>query len=424
MTLQERDKNAVWHPFTQLKIAPLPIAIVKGEGAYFYDEQGRRYIDAIASWWVNVHGHCHPYLTKKISEQLHILEHTLFSGFTHEPAVLLAERLLDRLPDNQSKIFYSDNGSTAVEVALKMAFQFWSNQSADKTKVIAFENGYHGDTFGGMSAGARNAFNLPFAKLLFDVIHIPVPVKGKEQQTLDALQTALKRDDIASFIFEPLVQGAGGMVMYSAEMLDELIEQCRVAKVITIADEVMTGFGRTGKFFASDYLTHKPDIICMSKGLTGGVMPMGATSCSQFIYDAFWSDDKMKTFFHGHSYTANPTACSAALASMDLFDKPEAFENIIRIEKKHNLFLQKIKSHKALIEVRQLGTIIALEIKTNDYTHYLNSLAENISEFFISKGIIIRPLGNVLYILPPYCISNKDLEYIYDAVEEFLSGLQ
>ncbi|MES2396880.1 MAG: adenosylmethionine--8-amino-7-oxononanoate transaminase [Bacteroidota bacterium] len=423
MTLQERDKNVVWHPFTQLKNAPLPIAIVKGEGAYFFDGSGKRYIDGIASWWVNVHGHCHPYLTKKISEQLQTLEHTLFSGFTHEPAVQLAERLLKRLPANQSKIFYSDNGSTAVEVALKMAFQYWSNQSIHKTKVIAFENGYHGDTFGGMSVGARNAFNLPFSKLLFDVIHIPVPVKGKEQKTLDALQAALHKDDISSFIFEPLVQGAGGMVMYSPQVLDELIKRCRDKNVITIADEVMTGFGRTGKFFASEYLEQKPDIICMSKGLTGGVMPLGATACAQFIYDEFLSDDKMKTFYHGHSYTANPTACSAALASMDLFDKPEAFDNIKRIEQQHHLFLQKIRSHKALIDVRQLGTIIAFEIKTGEQTNYLNSLAEHISEFFISRGIILRPLGNIMYILPPYCISNNDLEYIYNATEEFLNSL-
>ena len=210
--------------------------------------------------------------------------------------------------------------------------------------------------------------------------------------------------------------------MYSGEILGELIAVCRVKNVITIADEVMTGFGRTGKFFASDYLTHKSDIICLSKGLTGGVMPLGVTSCAQFIYDAFLSDDKMKTFFHGHSYTANPTACSAALASMDLFDKPEAFENIKRIEEQHNLFLQKIRLHKALVEVRQLGTIIAFEIKTKEETHYLNSLAETISEFFIERGIILRPLGNVVYILPPYCICNEDLEYIYSAVEEFLDG--
>ncbi|MCX6295760.1 MAG: aminotransferase class III-fold pyridoxal phosphate-dependent enzyme [Bacteroidetes bacterium] len=386
MTIQQRDKNAVWHPFTQLKSAPLPIAIVKGEGAYFYDNNGKRYIDGIASWWVNIHGHAHPYLAKKVAEQLQTLEHAIFSGFTHEPAVQLAERLLKRLPDNQSKIFYSDNGSTAVEVALKMAFQYWSNKSISKTKIIAFENAYHGDTFGGMSVGARNAFNLPFSKLLFDVIHIPVPLIGKEVESLICLKEILKQSDIAAFIFEPLIQGAGGMVMYSAEILSKMIAECRTKKVITIADEVMTGFGRTGKFFASV------------------------------------SDDKMKTFFHGHSYTANQTACSAALASMDLFDEPEAFENINRIEKKHSVFLQKIKTHKALIEVRQLGTIIAFEIKTNEQTNYLNSLAEHISDFFISKGIILRPLGNVVYILPPYCIKDEDLEYIYESMIAFLDG--
>ncbi len=422
MTIQHRDKNSVWHPFTQLKTAPLPIAIVKGEGSYFYDNNGKRYIDGIASWWVNIHGHAHPYLAKKVAEQLLTLEHAIFSGFTHEPAVQLAERLLKRLPNNQSKIFYSDNGSTAVEVALKMAFQYWSNLSVSKTKIIAFENAYHGDTFGGMSVGARNAFNLPFSKLLFDVIHIPVPLKGKEVESMNCLNEALKQNDIAAFIFEPLIQGAGGMVMYSAEVLDKMIAECRTKKVITIADEVMTGFGRTGKFFASDHLLNKPDILCLSKGLTGGVMPLGVTSCSQFIYDAFLSDDKMKTFFHGHSYTANPTACSAALASMDLFDEPEAFENINRIEKKHNVFLQKIKTHKALVEVRQLGTIIAFEIKTNEQTNYLNSLAEHISDFFISKGIILRPLGNIVYILPPYCIRDEDLDYIYESIVEFLDG--
>lgn len=423
MTLQERDKKAVWHPFTQIKIAPAPVGIVRGEGAYFYDETGKRYIDAIASWWVNIHGHCHPYLTAKISEQLHTLEHAIFSGFTHEPAVQLAERLLKRLPANQSKIFYSDNGSTAVEVALKMALQYWNNKGVDRIKVIAFENAYHGDTFGGMSAGARNAFNLPFSKLLFDVERIPVPVKGKEKETVQILKNIVERDGISAFIFEPLVQGAGGMVMYTPEILDELIKICSAKNVITIADEVMTGFGRTGKFFASDYLNNKPDIICLSKGITGGVMPLGVTSCAQFIYEAFLSDDKMKTFFHGHSYTANPTACSAALASLDLFDQPETTQQIERIASKHHQFLASIQAHSSLLDVRQLGTILAFEIKTKEHTHYLNSLAEYSSAFFMERGIILRPLGNIVYVLPPYCISNDDLDYIYAAIEEFLNTL-
>ncbi len=420
MNLQNRDKKFVWHPFTQVKIAPLSIPIVRAEGAYFYDENNKRYIDAIASWWVNIHGHCHPYLTKKITEQLNTLEHSIFSGFTHEPGVQLAEKLLQKLPSNQSKIFYSDDGSTSVEVALKMAFQYWSNIDQSKTKVIAFENAYHGDTFGGMSVGARNAFNNPFSKLLFDVIHIPVPVKGKESDSLEAMEKALMSNDIAAFIFESLVQGAAGMIMYSEVELDKLIKLCNEKNVITIADEVMTGFGRTGKFFASDYLTNKPDIICMSKGLTGGVMPLGATSCAEFIYEAFLSDDKMKTFFHGHSYTGNPTACAAALASLDLFEIEKTFESISRINKMHQTFYGKIKDHPQVFDARIKGTIIAIEIKTPEETNYLNSLAENISAFFIEKGIIIRPLGNIIYIIPPYCISSNDLEFIYESIEQFI----
>jgi adenosylmethionine-8-amino-7-oxononanoate aminotransferase len=420
MTLQERDQAHVWHPFTHLKISPAALPIVRGEGAAFFDEQGRRYIDAIASWWVNIHGHSHPYLAQKVSEQLSTLEHAIFSGFTHEPAVQLAERLLKRLPTNQAKVFYSDNGSTSVEVALKMAFQYWSNVDEPRLKVIAFENAYHGDTFGGMSVGARNAFNEPFSNLLFDVIHIPLPLKGYEEQSFSAMTAALQDNDIASFIFEPLVQGAAGMFMYEAEALDKLISMAKEKRVICIADEVMTGFGRTGKFFACDHLSQAPDIICLSKGLTGGVMPLGVTSCASFIYEAFLSNDKMKTFFHGHSYTANPTSCAAALASLDLFDQPAAFENIYRIQRAHEKFAAKLRKHNKLKEVRQKGTILALEIRTSESTHYLNALAERVPEFFLARGIILRPLGNIVYVLPPYCISDEDLELIYTALEEFL----
>lgn len=422
MSLRERDHQHIWHPFTHLKNDVLSIPIIRGEGASLFDENGKRYIDGISSWWVNIHGHSHPYLAKKIAEQLTVLEHAIFSGFTHEPAVKLAERLLARLPEDHKKIFYSDNGSTAVEVALKMSFQYWSNKGIPRTKVIAFENGYHGDTFGGMSVGARNAFNLPFSKLLFDVIHIPVPVKGKEEESLNALEKALSSNDVCSFIFEPLVQGAGGMIMYDVKILDQMIGCCKEKKVITIADEVMTGFARTGTFFCVDQLEQKPDVICLSKGLTGGVMPLGVTSCTQFIYDAFISDDKMKTFFHGHSYTGNPTACSAALASLDLFDLPETMENVKRITKKHEAFLQKIKGHSALMDVRQLGTILALEIRTREESGYMNSLSEKISTFFLEKGIILRPLGNVLYVLPPYCITDAELDFIYSSIEEFVNS--
>jgi adenosylmethionine-8-amino-7-oxononanoate aminotransferase len=423
MNLIQRDRQSVWHPFTQQSSALSSIPLERGEGACFYDPEGKRYIDAIASWWVNIHGHCHPYLTSKIHEQLKTLEHAIFSGFTHEPAVQLSERLLRRLPPNQEKIFYSDNGSTAVEVALKMAFQYWSNTGNPKHKVIAYEDAYHGDTFGGMSVGARNAFNNPFSKLLFDVIRIPVPLKGREDDALSKLEAALEQNDIASFIFEPLVQGAAGMIMYDAAALDKMIALCKEKEVICIADEVMTGFGRTGKFFASDFLSQQPDIICLSKGLTGGVMPLGVTSCAAFIHEAFISNDKMKTFFHGHSYTANPTACSAALASLDLFDQRDVFADINRIEARHKEFTVSIGSHKALRDVRQTGSIIAFEVNTAEATHYLNNLAEKISSFFLKRGIILRPLGNVIYILPPYCISDDELNEIYAAIREFLDEL-
>ena len=421
MSTVKKDQEFVWHPFTHLKFQGENICIERAEGSYYFDEKGNRYIDAISSWWVNLHGHSHPYISQKVSEQLLKFEHTMFSGFTHKPAVELAERLLNHLPKNQNKIFYSDNGSTAVEVALKMALQFWDNKGESKPLFIAFENAYHGDTFGGMSVGERNVFNNAFEKLLFDVVHIPLPNSENIDRLEGELLSLVKNHSVAGFIFEPLVQGAAGMLMYEAQYLDRLIKICNDNKVITIADEVMTGFGRTGKFFAADYLQNKPDIICLSKGLTGGYMPLGVTSCAQFIYDAFVSDDKAKTFFHGHSYTGNPTACSAALASMDLMEKKETWNNIDRISKKHSTFLNKIKGHKSIKTIRQTGTILAIELNTDEHTHYLNNASEKIASFFMKHGILIRPLGNVFYILPPYCINFSDMDLIYSKTEEFLN---
>lgn len=421
MSIQEKDKQFVWHPFTHQLTANSPINIVKGEGVYFFDDKGNKYIDAISSWWVNLHGHCNPYISKKVSEQLFQLEHSIFSDFTHAPAVNLAERLLQHLPKNQSKIFYSDNGSTAVEVALKMTLQYWHNQKIDKTLFIAFENAYHGDTFGGMSVGARNVFNNAFENSLFNVAHIPLPTKENINEIKEVIQVWSTQHEIAGFIFEPLVQGAAGMLMYDTDCLDELIVLCKENNIVTIADEVMTGFGRTGKFFANDHLKNKPDIICLSKGLTGGYMPMGVTSCSQFIYDAFLSEDKTKTFFHGHSYTANPTACSAALASLDLLEKEGTWQQIKMIEVENQKFKLKIESNSKLKDVRVKGTIIAFELNTEEHTHYLNTVSQTITEFFLKRGILIRPLGNIFYILPPYIITKEELNYIYSSVEEFLN---
>jgi adenosylmethionine---8-amino-7-oxononanoate aminotransferase len=450
-SLAERDAKVVWHPFTQHQTAPFSIPIIRGEGAYLYDDSGKRYIDAISSWWVNLHGHSHPYIAQKVAEQFAKLEQVIFAGFTHEPAVRLAERLLEILPKNQAKIFYSDNGSTAVEVALKMAIQFFHNQGfTKKRKVIALENGYHGDTFGTMAVGAKSAFNAPFEGFLYETIYLPVPTKGQEEHSLETMKNLMQNaDEIACFIFEPLIQGAGGMVMYEPEMLEQLISLAKENGVLTIADEIMTGFGRTGKLFATDYIETKPDILCLSKGLTGGAMALGVTSCTQEIYDAFLSKDRKKTLFHSHSFTANPLACTAGLASLDLLLTDETNNKILKINQLHEKFKIRMvdgengrmryaptdnhvynsrgvshtptSSNDLNHNVRIKGTILAIEIQTAEGTSYFNNIRDVAYQFFIEKGVLIRPLGNVIYLLPPYCISEEDLAYIYDCIEEFLS---
>jgi adenosylmethionine---8-amino-7-oxononanoate aminotransferase len=418
----EKDLQFIWHPFTHLKYAERPLNIISSAGAYYFDEDGNRYLDAIASWWVNLHGHSHPYIAGKVAEQLKLNAHSIFSGFTHPQAIHLAERLIKILPGEMGKIFFSDDGSTAVEVAVKMAIQYFHNKGEARTRLIALENSYHGDTFGGMSLAARNAFNNAFTELLFDVVHLPLPQKENRTNCLKILKDEITKGNVAGFIYEPLIQGAGGMQMYDAEVLNELLAECKAAGVICIADEVMTGFGRTGKMFASEYVQEKPDIICLSKGITGGVMPLGVTACADFIHEAYIVDDKMKTFFHGHSYTGNPLACSAANASLDLFEKESTLQKIRTISNAHIEFKNKVAAHKNLKEVRCLGTIIAFELKTGQESGYLHPAAEKISTFFIQQKIIIRPLGNIFYILPPYCISLEDLEYIYSKVEEFLNS--
>ncbi|MEJ7694457.1 adenosylmethionine--8-amino-7-oxononanoate transaminase [Daejeonella sp.] len=417
-SLAERDQAVIWHPYTQMQTAAAPIPIVRGEGVHLIAEDGTKYLDAISSWWVNIHGHAHPYIAEKVAEQLRTLEHVIFAGFTHPTAVELAERLLAILPDNQKRVFYSDNGSTAVEVALKMCFQYWSNSGQPRTKVIAFHDSYHGDTFGAMAVSARSAFTKPFEQFLFDVEFIDLPnaeniTRLKEQLSAFSFQ-------LSAFIFEPLVQGAGGMNMYEAKYLDELLMHCKKEGILTIADEVMTGFGRTGKLFASDHLTQQPDLMCFSKGITGGTMALGVTTCAGKIYDAFLSDDKLKTLFHGHSFTANPVTCSAALASLDLLLKPETIADISRIEESHRSFAARIAKHPKVRTIRQTGTILAMEWETGDNTSYFNSLRDDLYNFFLREGIILRPLGNIIYIMAPYCITNDQLKYIYQKIEQAL----
>ncbi len=416
--LSEKDRSCVWHPFTQKQTAPAFIPIVKGKGIYLFTEEGRPYLDGISSWWVNLHGHSHPYIVEKIKAQLDVLEHVTFADFTHPPAIELAYKLLSVLPGKMAKIFYSDNGSTAVEVSLKMAFQYWYNQdpNTQKNKVICFKGSYHGDTFGAMSASGKNEFNRPFWKHLFEVESINLPVKGNEEDSLKSFEAILKKGNVACFIFEPLVLGSGGMLMYSAEVLDALLKLCKKYSVLTIADEVMTGFGRTGKLFACDHLQESPDIICLSKGLTGGFLPLGATACTQQIYQAFLADKLQKAFLHGHSYTANVLACSSALASLDLLLEASCSLQRKKIEQCHQQFTSQWACHPKLKRCETLGTVLALEYRSEGLSSYFQPLRDQLYHFFLDRGILLRPLGNVLYVLPPYCIEVEELQLIYDHI--------
>lgn len=416
MKLQNQDKKYIWHPYTQALLAPNNIPIVKAKGCKLWDEDGKEYIDAIASWWVNVHGHCNDYITEKVYKQLHNLDHIIFAGFTHPQAIELSERLIKLLPDNQQKIFFSDNGSTSVEVAIKMTIQFWSNQGLKKNKIVVLENSYHGDTFGAMSLGERSPFSAPFHELLFDVETIPVPTDENIKEVITLLDKLGQSGEVAGFIFEPLVLGTAGMQMYRPEHLDQLIQTAQENKLLVIADEVMTGFGRTGKMLACDYLQYKPDIFCLSKGITGGILPLGINSCTEEIYQAFLSEDKYKTFFHGHSYTGNAIACSAALASLDIFEQAETWSQITWIQKSHQVFAKVLASYAFIQNIRQQGTILAFDIVKEGKTGYFNSVRDKLYDFYIKEGVLLRPLGNVVYILPPYSISKEELEKVYQVI--------
>ena len=420
MNLSERDQKHNWHPYTQHKTSTPEIAIKKGSGALLWDENNKEYIDAIASWWVNPYGHSNQFIADAIYKQLTTLEHVLFGGFTHEPAVLLSEKLIEILPNNQQKIFFSDNGSTAVEVAIKVAMQYFYNKKEKRTTIIAFENAFHGDTFGAMAASGISFFTEAFKGSLIQVVRIPVPTIGNEKASLDALQKVIKEYDCAAFIFEPLVQGAAGMVTYEASELDKLINFCKKNQVFTIADEVMTGFGKTGKTFACDYLEEKPDMMCLSKALTGGTIPMAITTFTQEIFDGFYDDDVNKALFHGHTFTANPTGCAAALASIQLLKSDEMQENIKRVNNQHLQFQERIKTHEKVKTTRVLGVIFALEIKTDNQESYYGNLRNKLYNFFIEKGVIMRPVGSIIYILPPYIITNDQLQKVYQTIEEAL----
>lgn len=421
MNLKKRDQQYIWHPLTQHQLHPEALPITKAKGVFLYDENGKSYIDGIASWYTAMYGHCNDYILAKVQAQMQQLDQIVFAGFTHEPAIKLSEVLIEILPDNQQKIFFSDNGSTANEVGIKMALQYFYNRGEKRDTIIAFENGFHGDTFGAMSASGLSVYNGPFEGLALKVKRIPVPNADNWEQVSSQFEQITAQHQVAAFIYEPLVQGANAMHMYDAIYLEKLLQLCEKHSVISIADEVMTGFGKTGANFASDFAETKPDIISMSKALTAGFVPMAITSCTQKIYDAFLDNSVGKAFFHAHTYSANPIACAAALAGIELLQSSEIQDNIRQIIQSHQEFDQKMKTHPKVGRTRQCGVIYALDldIKMDRY----GKKRYEIFEFLMSKGVFLRPLGKTIYILPPFIITKKELQKIYDSIVRLLDYL-
>lgn len=416
--LSERDKKHLWHPLTQHKTAAPPLGMIKAKGAVFWDEDGNEYIDGIASWYTSMYGHGNPYIIDKMTVQMKQLDFVLFSGFTHEPAVQLSERLVPLLPKNQAKIFFNDNGSTAVEAGIKMALQYHHNHGDKKDTLIAFEDGFHGDTFGAMSASGLSSYNGPFEDFLLKVERIPVPQADNLEVVVSQLRHIIDTHDCAAFIYEPLAQGAAGMKFHSATGLDILLAICKKAGILCIADEIMTGFGKTGKNFASENMEHKPDIMCLSKALTAGMFPLSITSCSEEVYNRFLSDEVSKGFFHAHTFSAHPVGCAAVLAGLDLLESPEILEQRNYIKKSHERFVAEVKDHPKVENARCMGVILAIDLKL-EMERYGN-LRDKLYQFFMEKGVILRPLGNTVYVLPPFVITDEQLTKIYDAIKSAL----
>lgn len=401
--------SPVWHPFTQHALSPHFPRVDRGEGAWLQTEDGRL-LDAISSWWVITHGHRHPRIVAAIKAQIDQLDQVIFAGFTHQPAEDLARGLIEIAPHGLSHVFYSDSGSTSVEVALKMALGFWRNQNSPRNRIIALGHAYHGDTIGTMSAGARGVFNAPYEPMLFDVTRLPFPDDG---DTLTALEASAK--DAAALIVEPLILGAGGMRIYSADMLRQMKAVCERHGTLFIADEVMTGFGRTGTLFACEQAGITPDILCMAKGLTGGSLPLAATLCTPEIFQAHYSSDRSRTFFHSSSFTANPVACAAARANLEIWQEEPVRERVAALGVLQEERLAPLRGDPRFENIRRLGTIAALDLKVPD-PGYLAGLGPELTAFFHARGILLRPLGNTIYVMPPYCVTAAELDLIYDAI--------
>jgi len=415
-------KSPVWHPFTQHALQPDMVKVERAAGAYLYAADGRRIIDAIASWWVVTHGHCHPRIVSAIQKQVEKLNQIIFAGHTHEPAEEVAAAVLRLAPRGLDYVFFSDSGSTSVEVALKMALGYWHNIGQPRTRIVVMQHSYHGDTIGAMSVGARGVFNAPYGPLLFDVTTVPFPQPCHEQATLDALEAAAREQRPAAFIVEPLILGAGGMLMYPAWVLKEMKRICEAFDVLFIADEVMTGWGRTGTLFACEQADVTPDIVCYSKGLTGGSLPLAVTLCRAEIFDAHFSQDRTRTFFHSSSYTANPVACAAAKANLDLWQDAEVRSRIAFVAAMQERAIAPFRSDGRFKNVRRTGTITALELEVRD-AGYLAGIGPRLLAFFGSRNLLLRPLGNTIYVMPPYCVTEADLGEIYAAIRDAADGL-
>jgi adenosylmethionine-8-amino-7-oxononanoate aminotransferase len=428
-TWLEKDKDYIWHPFTQHETEPEPIFVSRAKGASLFDENGREIVDCISSWWTCIHGHAHPAINKALCEQAEKMEHVMFAGFTHPPAIELSEKLAGLLPNDLNKVFFSDNGSTAVEVGLKLAYQYWKNKGEDQRRMfVAFDKAYHGDTFGAMAVGRACQFFTPFEDLMFEVASLLYPATWEDDEeqaskTKEAITTFKNYIDannntIAAVIIEPLMQGAGGIRFCPPAFVKEITLYAQSHGLPVIYDEVAVGFGRTGTLFAHEQVGAAPDIICLSKGLTAGYMPMSVTVASDRIFKVFLDKEFKKAFAHGHSFTANPLACAVALKSLELFDEEKTMENVGRIEKSHRAFLPRLASHQAATKARVLGTVLAFNLPDDE--GYKNDVSEKMRDWFLSSGFNIRPLGSSVYLMPPFCISDAQLEATYAAIIEAL----
>jgi adenosylmethionine-8-amino-7-oxononanoate aminotransferase len=415
--------SPIWHPFTQHALQTDMIPVSGARGAWLKTREGELILDAISSWWVVTHGHCHPRIVGAIEEQARRLDQVIFAGFTHAPAEMLARGLIDLAPQGLAHVFFSDSGSTSVEVALKMALGYFHNIGAPRRRIVALEHGYHGDTIGGMSVGARGVFNAPYTPLLFEVEHIPFPSPGNEQATIDAFDAACANEPTAALIVEPLVLGAGGMLMYEPHVLRELARVAEHHGALFIADEVMTGWGRTGRMFACDSAGVAPDILCLAKGITGGSLPLAVTLCTAEIFEAHRSTDRSKTFFHSSSYTANPIACAAAVANLDIWQTEPVADRIAALEAMQRERLVPFRKDAAFTDVRQIGTITALDLDVPD-AGYLAAVGPHLARHFLARGVLLRPLGNTIYVMPPYCIAPAELDLVYAAIASAPKALE